>query len=143
MAAKRTNKSEGTTTYLLNMKDGTKQKITCPTRWTVTFGPLVPGSKDHNVNSIGATSLRFREGQHQKAVFTGVESFRDMSIGIEVEINKTQQETFFKEDPNTGKKKQVVVEGSVKEWINPDAPRPRGDNDNSTMPRLLSVLKDN
>src|SRR5580765_5304474 len=95
---------QGQTTYLLIMKDGTKQKITCPTKWTLTFGPLCPGTKDNN--GYNATSLRIRDGQHQKAVFTGVESFRDMSMSIETEIVKTQQETFYKDDPKGRGKKQ-------------------------------------
>lgn len=132
---RKTVSSEAKTTYLLIMKDGSKQKITCPTKWSITFGPLCPGTKDFNGSS--ATSLRFRDGSHQKAVFTGVESFRDMSIGIEEEINKTQQETFYKHDEN-GEEKQVIVEGTVKEWINPDAPR-RTTTPSSNMPKLLAA----
>lgn len=128
----------GQTTYLLIMKDGTKQKITCPTKWAITFGPLCPGSKDFNGSS--ATSLRFRDGTHQKAVFTGVESFRDMSMGIETEVNKTQQETFYKHDDESGEEKQVIVEGTIKEWVNPDAPTSRRTTTpSSNMPKLLAA----
>ena len=141
MAIKRT-KAETQTTYLLIMKDGTKQKITCPTKWTLTFGPLCPGSKDAGYNGASSTSLRIRDGQHQKAVFTGVESFRDMSMGIETEVTKTKQETFYKDDEETGGKKQVIVEGSIKEWINPDAPNKKQGADTSDMPKLLGVLKE-
>jgi hypothetical protein len=134
---KKTTTNAEMTTYLLIMKDGTKQKITCPTKWTLTFGPLCPGTKGE-YNGSNATSLRIREGAHQKAVFTGVESFRDTSMGIEVEISKTQQETFYRDDPEGGDKKQVIVEGSVKEWINPDAPKPTRKPE-SNMPKLLQA----
>lgn len=141
MTAKKQQKDE-VTTYFLSMRDGTKQKITCPTKWKITFGPLVPGSKDGNLNGSGATSLRFYDGTHQKAVFTGVESFRDMSIGIEVEVEKVQQETFYK-DAEDGEKKQVIVEGRTREWINPDAPSTRTRTESkSKMQQYLSVDKD-
>lgn len=110
------------TTYLLTMKDGTRRKVTVPSAWKVTFGPLVPGSKDTTLNSSGATSLRFWDKANQKAVFVGVESFRDMSIAIEEEVVKRQEETFFKDTP--AGRKAVVVEGSVREWRNPDQPHP-------------------
>lgn len=126
------------TTYLLLMRDNTKKKVTVPTKWKVTFGPLVPGSKDGGLNSSGATSLRFYDGTNQKAVFTGVESFRDMSIGIEEEVVKEQEETLFKETPEG--RKSFIVQGRVKEWINPDAPRPaNSEMDLSRLPKLEAL----
>ena len=125
------------TTYLLNMKDGTRQKITCPTEWTVTFGPLTPGSKDSN-NGYHGIALRIRDGQRQKAVFTGVESFRDMSMAVEVELIKSKEEVFFREED--GERKQVVVNGSIKEWSNPDAPGTR-EAPRSNMPQVLNALE--
>lgn len=124
------------TTYLLLMKDGTKQKITCPTDWTVTFGPLTPGSKDSNNGRMGI-ALRIRDGQRQKAVFTEVESFRDTSMAIEQEVTKTKEETFYRDED--GEKKQVIVQGAIKEWINPDAPGVR-EAPKSEMPRYLNAL---
>jgi hypothetical protein len=125
------------TTYLLNMKDGTRQKITCPTEWTVTFGPLTPGTKDSNNGHFGI-ALRIRDGQRQKAVFTGVESFRDMSMAIETEVTKTKEETFYREED--GERKQVLVQGAIKEWTNPDAPGVR-EVPTSNMPKVLNALE--
>jgi hypothetical protein len=125
------------TTYLLNMKDGTRQKITCPTEWTVTFGPLTPGTKDSNNGHFGI-ALRIRDGQRQKAVFTGVESFRDMSMAIETEVTKTKEETFYREED--GERKQVLVQGAIKEWTNPDAPGVR-EVPTSSMPKVLNALE--
>lgn len=130
-------KKEGMTTYLINMKDGSRQKITCPTDWAVTFGPLTPGSKDSN-NGYHGLALRIRDGVRQKAVFTGVESFRDMSLQIEEEITKSKEEAFFREED--GEKKQVIVQGSVKEWVNPDAPGAK-EIPQSEMPKLLFALR--
>jgi hypothetical protein len=126
------------TTYLLLMNDGTRQKITCPTEWTVTFGPLMPGSQNKDYNSHKSIALRVRDGQRQKAVFTNVESFRDMSMAIEAEVSKTKEETFFREED--GEKKQVIVQGSIKEWVNPDAPGVR-EAPKSEMPKYLNQLE--
>ncbi len=41
-------------------------------------------------------------------------------IPIEERITKTQQETFTKQTPKGAK--NVIVEGHVHEWINPDSP---------------------
>jgi hypothetical protein len=120
------------------MNDGTRQKITCPTEWTVTFGPLMPGSQNKYYNSHKSIALRIRDGQRQKAVFTNVESFRDMSMAIEAEVSKTKEETFFREED--GEKKQVIVQGSIKEWVNPDAPGVR-EAPKSDMPKYLNQLE--
>lgn len=109
-------------TYLLTMEDGKRKKVTVPASWKVTFGPLVPGGKDTNYNSRGALSLRFWEGKDlQRAVFTGVASFRDQSIGIEEEIIRSEEQVFTKEVD--GEERNFVAQAVVREWQNPDAPR--------------------
>lgn len=111
-------------TYILNMKDGTKQKITIPGNWKMTFGPLVPGSKDFNHNSAGALVLRIYEGNkdNQRAVFTGVESWRDTSeLAIEVEQVQEKQQMASVDIPGEGKK-DVAVRMETRQWIDPDKP---------------------
>jgi len=108
-------------TYLLTMKDGTLKKVTVPPTWKVTFGPIVPGAKSGGYTGTEGLALRFYEGEEkQRAVFTGVVDFRDMSIQIEERVTKTQQETFTKETPQGAR--NVVVEGHIHEWVNPDKP---------------------
>lgn len=69
--------SEDTTTYLVNFIDGDKKQITVPKSWKVTFGPVVPGSRH--------PTLRFYESKEkQRAAFTDVKNFRDMSMDIKV-----------------------------------------------------------
>ena len=113
MAAKKT---VGMTTYILEMKDGKRKKITVPSSWKVTFGLFAPGA----VGNAGKSALRFYEGskENQRAVFMEVESFRDMSVPLEEEITKTQDEILSKDTPEG--RKQFVVSASVKEWRNPD-----------------------
>ena len=109
-----------TITYLIEFQDNTQRKVTVPADWNVTFGALVPGS----TSNMGKWGLRFWKGTQQKAVFQGVESFRDMAIEIEERITQVKKETFYKDDGEGGKK-AVVVEGKVHEWVNPDNPRPQ------------------
>ena len=118
---KANNSKVGFTTYLLEMSDHTQRKITIPSPWKVTFGPLMPGSRSLQENSGGATALRVYEGTIQRAAITNVKAFRDMSIVIEERITKTEQETYVKDTP-TGAK-AVVVEAVVHHWQNPDAPQ--------------------
>lgn len=117
--------SEEKKTLLLVMKDGLLKKITIPRDWKVTFGPIVPGSKDGSVNSAGSLCLRLWSGTRgkteiQHAVFTEVHSFRDMSIELTEQVEKTKQENFRAMDPEN--EEVVMAEVRVKEWVNPDKP---------------------
>lgn len=109
-------KIEDMTTYILEMRSGNRKKITVPSAWKVTFGLFAPGSN----GNAGKSALRFYQGskENQRAVFMEVESFRDMSIALEEEVTKTQDEILSKDTPEG--RKQFVVSASVKEWRNPD-----------------------
>lgn len=136
-----TKKTEGSTTYLLIMGDDTKRKFTCPTRYKLTFGPLVPGSKDTTYNSRDALVLRVYDGANQKAVFTGVKAFRDTSLQFEEEIVQTKAETFQARDAE-GNERQVVVEGAIRTWINPDSPKPQKSGGALMLKGIPTDMKD-
>lgn len=126
------------TTYLLEMKDGSRKKLTVPSSWKLSFGPLVPGSKDGNYNSSGALVLRIWEGSkdNQRAVITGVTAFRDMSLPVMDEITQVHEEVLAKQTDQG--EKQFIVRGEVKEWVNPDEPRPL----NKEFQRLPSAVRE-
>jgi hypothetical protein len=109
------------TTYLIEFENRTKKKITVPSAWKVTFGPSYVGP---NKQTIGRQfniplALRFYEANDkQRAIFTDVTSFRDMSIQIEEEIVNTKiKEGFVEVD---GTRKATSFSATVKEWVNPD-----------------------
>lgn len=111
-------------TYILNMRDGTKQKITIPVGWRLTFGPLVPGSKDGTTNGRDALVLRVYEGtkDNQRAVFTGVESWRDTKdLQIEVEQVQQKQQMARVDIPGEGQQ-DVAVRMETRHWVDPDKP---------------------
>jgi hypothetical protein len=119
-------------TYLLEMSDGTRKKVTVPAAWKVTFGAFQPGSPSGS-SQAHAPTIRFYEGskENQRAVITGVQGFRDMSIGIEEEIVNTQEETFSRETPEGVK--NVAMNVAVKTWVNPDV------ISNNPEPRIMPV----
>lgn len=58
-------------------------EIAVPEDWKVTFGPVAVGSGRINSEGGGSMALRFYEDdKRQRAIFTGVRSFRDLSIPI-------------------------------------------------------------
>jgi hypothetical protein len=61
-----------------------------------------------------------------------------MSMAIETEVTKTKEETFYRDED--GEKKQVIVQGAIKEWTNPDAPGVR-EVPTSNMPKVLNALE--
>lgn len=133
---------QGSTTYILKMKDGTRQKITVPDTWKVTFGPIVPGKPNAQYSGT-ATALRFYEGNpktgKQHACFVDVESFRSNALGVLEEKVETKRETVVRQGDESGE--QMVVEASVKEWVNPDAPKQRPSNDRQVRGSGLLIVK--
>lgn len=101
--------------YLMHLKDGNLRRITVPSHWRVTFGPLVPGREGR-----GNPSLRFYEGENQRACFTDVESFRQEGIKIEERSTQVKQQTVRKKTDHGYK--DVIVEARVTEWRDPDRP---------------------
>lgn len=135
-------KVAGKTTYLLTMKTGEKKKVTVPDTWKVTFGPIVPGTPKGGYTGT-ATCLRFYEGNpktgKQHACFVDVESFRSDSLHILEEKVETKRETVVRQGDESGE--QMVVEASVKEWVDPDAPKQRGLPDRQLRGQGLLIVK--
>lgn len=119
-----TEKKIDNRTYLLEMYDGSKRKITVPASWKVTFGPAaVPRQSGVRGNSNAAgkmpLAIRFYETKdQQRAIFTDVINFRDMSIPIleeRVEV-KTKRGTLSVDGAN----RNVSMNATIKQWLNPD-----------------------
>lgn len=102
-------------TYILDMADGTQKKVTVPDTWKVTFGPLVPGSKDGNYNSRGGLALRFYETKdQQRAVFMDVKCFRDADIPVMEKVVKVQEKRVAQD--NDGRMKHYTVRAEETSW---------------------------
>lgn len=100
----------GTRTYEIVTTRG-KQRITVPDTYKVTFGAVVPGAKGGG-GSYGGWGLRIWESQDkQRAVFSDVISFRDLSIPVEIEaVRKFGSDNDWMIDDGswTGKRAELV-----------------------------------
>lgn len=115
---------EEKTTYLIEFENGHRQKITVPSEWKVTFGPLaIKGANSgKSLNNKMPIALRFYENdKKQRAVFTNVLSFRDMGIVIEEEKVDVQQKDGYVECD--GQRKGVTFQATSRQWVNPNEPQ--------------------
>ena len=73
-------------TYLLRKTDDTLWRVTVPSTWGVTFGPMMGGPRKANPKTYLAESppvLRFYEGKQQRAAIPDVQSFRDLRVEVD------------------------------------------------------------
>lgn len=109
-------------TYFVEKENGEEFQITVPEEWKVTFGPAVVGSGQKRPGDFSGKmpmALRFYESKDkQRAIFTHIRSFRDMSIPIKVKKTHVQEKQGFME--YEGKRKATSFSAKVQEWVNPD-----------------------
>lgn len=112
-------KATAMTTYFVKCRNQVEQRVTVPSSWKVTFGPISPGSKNYNENGRGGMCLRFYESANkQRACFTDVESFRDMGINVMEKVTKVEQQRAYRDTPEG--RRDFTVEAHVSEWRNAD-----------------------
>jgi hypothetical protein len=74
--------------YEIKTRSEGRVRVTVPEDWKVTFGPVAPGAGKYAGG--GELALRFYESDtKQRAIFTDVQSFRDLSIPVQRLIKKT------------------------------------------------------
>ena len=117
-------------TYLVEFTDGSRKKITVPDTWKVTFGPVVKSLRNTaasvDYSDKMPVALRFYESEtKQRAIFTNVKSFRDMSILIEEEVITTKDKIGRMEVD--GISKNVSVKAEMRDWVNPDSEEDKPD----------------
>ena len=114
MSTKKATAAE-TTTYLIE-KGNEKLRITVPKDWKVTFGPIVPGGQRRGYDGSAPNCLRFYESNDkQRAIFTGVTSFRDTSIPVEKLHYKVESTTDNKKNHKSESSKHTVER--EEEWL--------------------------
>ena len=106
-------------TYHVKFKNGDEKRITVPADWKVTFGPCVVKDRNTPRDHEMPLALRFYENSDkQRAIFTNVESFRDMSINIvEKKVNVKEKEGYMECD---GMRKATTFRAQTTEWVDPD-----------------------
>lgn len=104
----------GTRTYEIVTSRG-KQRITVPETYKVTFGAVVPGAKAAGYSGGGWGLRIWESADKQRAVFSDVVSFRDLSIPVEVmAVRKFGEETWTADDGTYVGKKADTVEKAWK-----------------------------
>ena len=94
--------------YLLKTHGDGDLKITIPDSYKVTFGPVAPGAKGYGT---GQLALRVYEAENkQRAIFTDVISFRDLSIPVERKIKGKKVESKSKSDGRGNRSAQEEIE---------------------------------
>lgn len=101
-------------TYLIDTNQGSLQ-IDIPENWKVTYGPVSPGAKGYG-NDL---ALRIYESDtKQRAIFTGVRSFRDMSIPVRRKITTESGVASWDIDENSSIENKNVSRQST--WVEAD-----------------------
>ena len=68
-------------------------KVSIPDTWKVTFGPGAPPNNKNRYDTEKPWCLRFYEAENrQRACFTGVLEFRDVSLPIERQVTSEKGE---------------------------------------------------
>lgn len=110
-------------------------KITVPDEAKITFGPWSPPKMgkvspygDGSFNSQRGGTLRIYVGSEKNiiACFSGVYSFRDLSMGYAEEVAREEGDVIWKSDEHGYQRESKVK--STKEWIEPQkqlAAKPR------------------
>lgn len=105
--------AEGTRTYLVERKHE-KLRVTVPADWKVTFGPVQPGREGYGGDR--GYALRFYETKEkQRAVFTDVVSFRDLSLPVERLVISKEEKTTNKS--GRGHREHSLVAEASGEWV--------------------------
>ena len=114
MPKKEVEVSASTRTLLIE-RHGQRQRITVPADWKITFA--VSGGKDkYGTGSVERDLRIYEAGEHCRAVFTGVSSFRDISIPVETLVkSKTGEESW--EDDGQGNLAHTSKTRTKKDWI--------------------------
>jgi hypothetical protein len=122
-------------TYEIVMTDGTRQRITIPATWKVSFGAIVPASAKSSALSYNGAGwgLRIWEAtDKQRAVYSGVAEFHDVSIPTErMAVRKFGTEDWIADDGTWVGKKAELVERAWKpvDEIGAATPTPTADED--------------
>jgi len=99
-------------TYHIRKRNGEEMRITVPSSWKVTYGPIAPGSKSlYDANGAGGCALRFYEAENkQRACFRDVESFHDLSLDIKIKKREVDEcLDLVKSDKRVDKRHNVSI----------------------------------
>lgn len=111
--------TQETKTLHIEMTKGNDRKITIPSDWTITFGPVAIGARNLG-ESPNVLRLYADAGKkHLKAVFRGVAAFHEEGIEIAEKVVRTKKRTFKRGEKNG--EQTYAAEVRQTSWRNPFA----------------------
>ena len=108
--------------YLITHQNGKERRITVPDDWKVTFGPAAAGvdKKAYGGGTVPLALRFYEKGDRQRAIFTDVASFRDLSIKMEVKkVDVQEKQGYAKMD---GAEQAMTFQVKRETWVNEDEP---------------------
>lgn len=124
-------KKEATRTLLITKKNGEEMQVKVPVGWYVTFGPVAVATSRSDGRMPMALRI-YESDKNQRAIFTDIESFRDMAIPVRVKKTNVQEKEGYMECE--GVKKKTTFQAVTTEWTDPDNVEDK--------PALLGMPKD-
>ncbi len=115
--------TDETKTYEILLTDGSRQRITIPATWKVSFGAIVPASAKATAVGYGGAGwgLRIWEAtDKQRAVYSGVVEFFDISIPTQVravrKFGNSDTDWWLDDGSWTGKRADLIE----RKWVDAD-----------------------
>lgn len=87
--------NEDTKRFLIERTGGESLVVEIPASWKVTFGKLHPTDGRDSYDGSGKTLRMYESDNKQRAVFTNVIAFRDLSIKVRRKVVNVEEKKFF------------------------------------------------
>ena len=105
-------------TLLCTTTDQKQFKVTVPDESTITFGPFSPPTKNGYSDGSAKGTIRVYQGSSKTniiACFSGIISFRDLSLGYSEQIAKEEGAVIWKDDKDGYVREEKL--NIKKDWI--------------------------
>ena len=106
-----------TRTLLIKCADQAEIQIDIPADWKITFGPLFTSTEKFHSRTPSALRI-YETDKMQRAIFTDVVWFRDMSIPVRIKRKDIWEKQEYIE--RGGERKQTSQRKTTAKWVNPD-----------------------
>lgn len=124
-------------TLILEMQKGVDRKVTIPSCWTITFGPIGVGVRGDG-NSTHVLRLYSDASKKQlKAVFRNIVAFHEEGIQIREKIVRKKTKHFLKKGANGDQSYGAEIRQT--KWVDPYDDEPEIDDDFDVSEDALQI----
>lgn len=104
-------------TLIVEIQNGKDRKITIPADWTITFGPIGVGARNHGESTNVLRFYADASKKQLKAVFRNVICFHEEGIQIREKVVRKKNKTFKRQEKNGEQSYQAEVRQTT--WRDP------------------------